>query len=513
MPINFSTLSEGLVRNFGEAPCLVHVERQRRYTFREFHVLGNRIVNMMRTRLGLQRGDVWLTILHNDNLSLLGPLTALKGDSCACYGHASDALPQQARQIALVNSRVVFIEAELLPTHYALLSELNQTIVSMDPVPTGFPDVLHFWDLLEGASEANPDITHDAGQDILSLRMACESCATDAVLQYSAQTWMAGTALHSAMPGSASAAPERFLHLGPFARDSLALWCLPVMFRGGCQVTLNAQELAPWCQVLAQERITGSYLPLSVLRHLLQLGEAKRRDWPALGAVYYSESRGRTDGLAELLQRFGPLFVKVLASAEHCAPIACLAAPDHLERYGQPARLTSAGRVLAGIEALVVGPDAQPLPAGQIGELWLRSHAVAAGCLQAATTQAPSFEAGFWKSGCYARLDAAGYLYLLDRMNNTLECNGQRVYPAQVEAALCSHPQVAQALVRGAPGEDAITELVAEVVLHKGASLAAEALQAHLAERLAPHERPTRITLVAGLAAAAHRGTLLGNTR
>ena len=68
-------------RTYGDAECIVNVERNRRYSFREYHLLTNRIVNMMRERLGLRRGDTWLCILHNDNLSLLSFFTAYKGEA------------------------------------------------------------------------------------------------------------------------------------------------------------------------------------------------------------------------------------------------------------------------------------------------------------------------------------------------------------------------------------------------------------------------------------------------
>ena len=57
MQINFSIISETLARIYGDADCIINAERERRYSFREFHLLTNRIANMMRSKLGLHRGD------------------------------------------------------------------------------------------------------------------------------------------------------------------------------------------------------------------------------------------------------------------------------------------------------------------------------------------------------------------------------------------------------------------------------------------------------------------------
>ena len=76
MKINFSIVSENLAKTYGDTECVVNIERNRRYSFVEFHRLTNRIVNMMRERLELRRGDVWLNVLNNDNLSILSFFTA-----------------------------------------------------------------------------------------------------------------------------------------------------------------------------------------------------------------------------------------------------------------------------------------------------------------------------------------------------------------------------------------------------------------------------------------------------
>lgn len=71
MNINFSNHIESLANRFGDQEAIVNIERNRRYTFAEFHLLSNRIVNMMMATLGLGIGDRFVNILDNDNLSLI----------------------------------------------------------------------------------------------------------------------------------------------------------------------------------------------------------------------------------------------------------------------------------------------------------------------------------------------------------------------------------------------------------------------------------------------------------
>ena len=79
----------------------------------------------------------------------------------------------------------MFIERELLPTHHALLRQHGLTIVSMDPPPAEFPDVLHFWDLLEGVSDGNPDVVSDDRKDCLLLRFTGGTTGAAKAVMYS----------------------------------------------------------------------------------------------------------------------------------------------------------------------------------------------------------------------------------------------------------------------------------------------------------------------------------------
>ena len=71
MKMNFSTISERLADAYGDREALVNIERDRRYSFREFHLLTNRIVNMMSDHLALVEGDCFLNILDNDNMAYI----------------------------------------------------------------------------------------------------------------------------------------------------------------------------------------------------------------------------------------------------------------------------------------------------------------------------------------------------------------------------------------------------------------------------------------------------------
>src|ERR1700758_3833752 len=120
MRMNFARLIEQLSVRHRDREALVNIERERRYTHRELHLLTNRIVNMMVERLQLRRGDVYMCILENDNLSLLHAWAALKGEAAAVWTNFRDSIDEHRWQIDFIRPKVVFLENTLLDRYFDL---------------------------------------------------------------------------------------------------------------------------------------------------------------------------------------------------------------------------------------------------------------------------------------------------------------------------------------------------------------------------------------------------------
>jgi len=499
MQINFSVVSENLAKTYGDADCIVNVERDRRYSFREYHRLTNRVVNMMRARLALRRGDVYLCILNNDSLSVVSFFTAFKGEACACYTNMTDTLEAQARQIDLVRPKVVFIEAELLPTHYTLLKERGLTVVSIDPPPGEFPGVLNFWTLLEGASDDNPNVVHDDRKDCLVLRFTGGTTGAAKAVMYSIDNWMACKDLHYATPDSIPVRGARLLHFGMLSHASGMVF-FPILFKGGCTITMNDRSMLTWCRTVERERVTASLMVPSMLYRLLEAPEARASDLSSLQTIYYGASPMSPPRLKQLRERFGDIFVQLYASSEHGGAVTSMSKAEHLpDPAGDESHLASAGRVVPGVELLIVDHEGRPVPDGHDGEIWMRSRAICLGYLHAPDKTAAEFCDGYWKSGDFGRIDANGYVYVLDRVKDTIRCNDRNVYPSQVEAALSAHPKVMMSAVVGISDPDVGEYVHAEVVLRAGETIGVEELRDFLIGRVADINIPRTIGIAASL--------------
>ena len=95
-----------------------------------------------------------------------------------------------------------------------------------------------------------------------------------------------------------------------------------------------------------------------------------------------------------------------------------------------------------------------------------------------------------------ARLDADGYLTIVDRMKDLIIRGGYNVYPRDVEDVLLQHPEVAMAAVVGRPDERLGEEVVAFVSLTGGASVTAGELIAFAREHLAADKYPREVHIL-----------------
>ncbi|MFB4309689.1 class I adenylate-forming enzyme family protein [Actinomadura sp. GTD37] len=109
----------------------------------------------------------------------------------------------------------------------------------------------------------------------------------------------------------------------------------------------------------------------------------------------------------------------------------------------------SVGRGLRDTELRVLGTSGEPVPAGEIGEVYLRSPAYRGYRYVGGAPRLKGTEDGFQTAGDMGYLDGEGYLYLIDRRVDMIVTGGANVFPAEVEAALIDHPAIADVVVIG----------------------------------------------------------------
>lgn len=493
MKMNFARMVGQLALRFSDQEALVNIERQRRYTYREFHRVTNRIANMMRERLELRRGDVYLCILENDSMSLLHVWTAFKGEAAAAFTNYRDSVNEHRWQVQFIRPKVVFIENALLDSHFEMLRDLGVTVVCMDRPATPCDGLLAFDDLLEGASDANPDVENDTMTDLMAYRFTGGTTGKSKCAQYTIDNWLALRDSVYAEAEQIYDPDQRYLHMAPLSHGS-GLAMLSTLFRGGCTVTQNVPDLKVWCRNVEAERATTTLMLPTLVYRLLDMPEAKQHDLSSLRTIVYGGAPMSPAKLRQAQERFGNIFAQVYGATECLTTVAKLSKTDHLT--SDPKRLSSAGRISTVVEIKIVDDAGQELRQGETGEIWLRSRGTITGYLHNPEGTAEEFQDGFWKSGDLGYLDDQGFLYLVDRKKDIIITGGFNVYAVEVEAALNSHGAVALSAVVGVPHSEWGEAVHAEVVLRQGVEVSADDLIEHVKGLLGRFKAPKTIVFV-----------------
>ena len=299
MKMNFSVISERLADTFGDREALVNIERNRRYSFREFHLLTNRIANMTREKLDLRSGDYAVVIADNDNASLMHWFTAMKCEAVLCYANYRDSIEDHSYQIDTVNAKAVFIEADLLESHYDMLRERQLTIVAMDTPDKNYRAVHDFWRLVEEVDERNPDLVIDDRQDIVMMRFTGGTTGRGKCAMYSADNVLSCRDSFWALPDPVWSPASRFIHLAPITHGS-GMMVGPALFKGACTVTMNQPDLEAWCDNIAAEKITMGFAVPTLLYRLLDMDATSRKRLDSLETMFYGAAPMSPSKLAEL---------------------------------------------------------------------------------------------------------------------------------------------------------------------------------------------------------------------
>jgi fatty-acyl-CoA synthase len=156
------------------------------------------------------------------------------------------------------------------------------------------------------------------------------------------------------------------------------------------------------------------------------------------------------------------------------------------------------GQLLPQLEGRVVDPEAQSVvPVGEVGELQIRGFNVMAGYFEDPAATAAAVDADGWlRTGDLATMDERGYLRITGRLKDMIVTGGVNVYPAEIEAAIGAHPDVAEVAIVGVPDARWGEAVVAVVRAASDARPEEAELDTFTRAQLAPYKVPKRWVFV-----------------
>jgi len=263
---------------------------------------------------------------------------------------------------------------------------------------------------------------------------------------------------------------------------------LTMLASGGKLVFMHKWDPRVTLDLIEKERITMLTGVPAMMWQLLQEPDFEKRDLSSLLSLGYGGAPAPPELLRTIRKKAPDCMVAngwgITETSSMICGITGQEYVDNPESVGPPQ---------AVCELRVVDPAGNDVPAGDMGELWVRGPNVVKGYWNNPDATAETFTDGWFHTGDVGRIDEQGFVYILDRLKDMIIRGGENVYCAEVEAVLVEFPGVAAACVFGVPDKVLGEEIGAVVVA--GGGVEEEALRAFAAERLAAFKVPSRIWL------------------
>ena len=152
----------------------------------------------------------------------------------------------------------------------------------------------------------------------------------------------------------------------------------------------------------------------------------------------------------------------------------------------------SIGLPIPGTDVRLLDEKDKEVPLGEIGEICVRGPQVMSGYWRKEAETQAAFIEHYFRTGDLAKMDEAGFLYIVDRKKDMINVSGLKAYPNQIEEVIASHPKVKEVGVRGLPDPDT-GEAVYAFVVREDESLSEEALLSYCKEKLTAYKVPKQV--------------------
>ena len=274
-------------------------------------------------------------------------------------------------------------------------------------------------------------------------------------------------------------------HLGDGA------WSLATLLRSGTHVILERFDPEIWLDAVQQERVTSCGLVPTALQVICENERLPHHNLTSLTHILYGGSPFSEAGLRQARQALPQVaFSQGYGMTEYASLMAHLPPSAHINNS---ALLRSAGRANAFTELRIVDADGNDAPPGAAGEIQVRGPQIMLGYWRRPDLTATVIRDGWLCSGDIGRIDADGFLFVVDRLKDMIVTGGENVFSAEVENALATHPAVARVAVIGIPCHQWGECVHAVIVLQPGAHTTEAELRAHCAQSIARFKCPRSV--------------------
>lgn len=280
---------------------------------------------------------------------------------------------------------------------------------------------------------------------------------------------------------------DRILHVAPlYHAAELCMLIIPGTLVGATHVVLGGFDPVAVVTTMENERITTFFGVPTMYQFLLRTPDLAQRRLSAWRTGIFGAAPMPASTVEQLVAALPNVEFMQACGQTEAGPNGIFS--NHEQVRARPD--ASGGQAIPMMECRIVDPDGRDIGPGEVGELVLRGESVMKRYWNKPDATAETIRNGWLHTGDLARLDADGYMTLVDRLKDMIITGGRNVYSVEVENAIAAHPDILDTAVIARTHTEYGESIVAVAVVQEGAALTLEALREFCAERIAHYKLP-----------------------
>ncbi|WP_198507829.1 class I adenylate-forming enzyme family protein [Bacillus sp. FJAT-45037] len=269
------------------------------------------------------------------------------------------------------------------------------------------------------------------------------------------------------------------------------VFTIPTIYAGGTVIIESAFSTKQALQTMEEQNVSIFFGVPAMYNLLLNEPTLKEHQFPSMRLLTYGAAPMPYELVKKVKESFSGVRVQNLYGQTENAPAATtLLDSDALTKIG------SVGKALPYTDVRVVDSEGDEVPIGEVGEIIVMGPQVMKGYLKNREATNASLKNGWLYSGDLGRLDAEGFLYIVDRKKDMIIRGGENVYPVEVEEILYEISELVESAVIGVPDPVLGEAVKAYVVVKQQATITEDEIISYCRSRIAKYKCPSKVDFV-----------------
>jgi long-chain acyl-CoA synthetase len=485
--MKFASYIASHARMMGDKDALVCGSQRMRYA--ELHVSTDCLAQSLRAQ-GVAVGDRVAIYLPNSVEFVQAFIAIVKAGAIAVPINLPLSAPEIAHILSDCRPKAAFISTETRATYLRAAQGLDD--IRRIAVEEAQDSELSIAGMIAQGAPQTPEVPYDFDDCMICYTSGTTGKPKGAILTQANYIILNGF-LNATLWGLS--ASDRHLATTPLAHRTGFARVANLIVHGSTLHILKRFDAKEATRVVREEKITVVGMVPTVGRLMLPEIETAPQDFASVKLMLFTGEAFPHDVKERLHHALPKVELRAFYAMTEHGGVTNLNTQD---LFSHP---SSVGRVIPGVELRLADTAGNEVPQGEVGEIWLRTgepgrYLGMRGYFNRPKETAETIRDGWIMTGDMGRLDAEGYLYIMDRKKDMVLSGGYNIYSKEVELTLREHPAVREAAVTGVPDATFGEAVCAWVELHEGMSVEAETLIAHCRDRIASYKKPKYVEFV-----------------